>query len=245
MTIERQITNIDVPGNPSRTIAPGIPGWSSYRDLLLLATVAQMMPDNGIIVEAGCYLGRSSYVIGSNLNPSCTFHGIDIWSTELRCFSPEHQLGQFEKSKLKGLKQNVHIAAHLAKTLGSWLPGWSLFTHDCISAVPFKMRIDQYVIPDHVCAVFIDGNHDYDDVIADIRKFNVNEEILLTGDDFSIVFPDVKRAVHEIKEETGRVLVNVPASAMWLLWPLKGPWANKLDIFLDRAERDFNYLDIK
>jgi hypothetical protein len=222
-------------------IDESIPGWSWPRDLRLLAMIAKMVPDNGIVVEAGCYLGRSSYAIAANLKPTCTLHAIDVWNTDLLYFSVADQISQFEKNNTKGSKEKLQHAARLAEQTGSWYPGWALFTQGC-NAVPFKMRIDEYVIPNNVCAVFIDGNHTYDDVIADIRKFNVNEEILLIGDDFCWTFPDVTQAVGVIKEETGRTLVSLPDSATWFLWPRKGTWANKLNMFLNRAGRDLKYL---
>jgi hypothetical protein len=204
--------------------------------------IAQMMPESGIIVEAGSYLGRSSYAIAANLNPTCTLHCIDIWDTNLLYFSVEDQLSQFEQNNTKGSKKKMQRAARLAQKTGSWYPGWAMFTQDFVNAIPFKMRISDYTIPDNVSAVFIDGNHEYHDVLADIRKFNVNEEILLIGDDFCWTFPGVIQAVGTIKEETGRILISLPDSATWFLWPRKGPWANKLNTFLNRAGRDHKYL---
>jgi hypothetical protein len=204
--------------------------------------IAQMMPDNKVIVEAGSYLGRSSYAIAANLNPTCELHAIDIWDTGLQYFSVEDQLSDFEKQKTKGSKKKMQRAARLAEKTGSWYSGWALFTQDYANAIPFKMLINEYVIPNNFSAVFIDGNHEYDSVVNDICKFNVNDEVLLFGDDFTYTFPDVTKAVGVIKEETGRILVSLPDSATWFLWPVKGPWANKLNTFLDLAEKDRKYL---
>ena len=229
-----------IKGNPTRVLDLGIPGWSGSRDLLLLATVAQMMPSNGLIVEAGCYLGRSSYAIGRNLRDGCEFHCIDLWSTEHLHFSVDAQINQFHANRTKGNIRKMKRAANLAAKTKSWYPGWAKFTEECNSAIPFKMDIKDYTVDPCTSAVFIDADHSFDAVINDIRKFNINEEVLLLGDDFTYYWPDVTKAVGMIKEETGRILVSVPNSATWFLWPIKGYWADQLPEFLARAQRDLN-----
>lgn len=231
-----------VENDPLRILDLSIPGWSSIRDLLLLATVAQMLPDHSVMIEAGSYLGRSSYAIGKNMNPSCTLHCIDVWDTDLAYFSPASQLSSFANGRTKGSPRKMDRAARLAKDTGSWQPGWEQFTKDCDNIMSFAMNIHDYVVPNDMSAVFIDADHSFDSVMSDIRKFNVDVESLLLGDDFSYYWPDVARAVGMIKEETKRTLISVPESTTWFLWPMEGYWADKLPEFLQRAERDRQYL---
>jgi hypothetical protein len=235
---------IQVNGNPTRKLKIGIPGWVKPRDLLLLASIAQMMPDNSIIAEAGCYLGRSSYAIGANLNPTCRLHCIDIWSTEFEYFSVNSQVRQFDSGRTLGSKRNMDLAAKKASRTNSWYDGWEHFTYNCKNITPFKSYIADYQVPADLKAVFIDGTHTYDEVLKDIRKFNINPEVLLIGDDFCPSWQDVLRAVGTVKEETKKTLYCAPDSAAWFLWPQHGHWADKLTDFMSIAERDLAYINM-
>lgn len=235
---------IQVEGVPDRTLKTGIPGWVKKRDLLLLASVAQMMPDNSIIAEAGCYQGRSSYAISSNLNITCELHCIDIWSTDFEHFSVNAQVKQFNSNRTMGSKRNMDIAARKANRSGSWYDAWSHFTRSCENITPFKCLIEEYDVPYNLKAVFIDGTHTYKEVLNDISQFNINSEVLLIGDDFCPSWPDVLRAVGSMKEETKRTLYCAPDSSIWFLWPQYGHWSDKLADFMARAERDLAYINM-
>mmetsp|Transcript_24838 Transcript_24838/g.38990 ORF Transcript_24838/g.38990 Transcript_24838/m.38990 type:complete len:107 (+) Transcript_24838:47-367(+) len=65
--------------------------------------------------------------------------------------------------------------------------------------------------------IFIDGNHDYDDVRADIRNFFplLSPRGIMFGDDFG--WAGVKKAVYEFAEEHS-LTVYSPGGRTWLMY---------------------------
>lgn len=75
------------------------------------------------------------------------------------------------------------------------------------------------LVPD-VDMVFIDGAHDYDSVIADIRAWLPKTRVLICGHDYipeeGAGFPDVAVAVNEVFGVENVVLA--PDTAIWTVW---------------------------
>lgn len=252
--------SINVNGNPSRIIDTDIPGWMYPRDLLLLATVAQLMPHNSLFVEAGSFLGRSSLAIGANLDNGCRLHCIDPWTTDTDNYSVEDRIhaldsGAMEYGKVNRvsdlMRSNFRIAANLASN-GSWQPAFEIFTAGC-NIVPQAMTAEQYQLrPRRTSAVFLDTQRATDNDITpggspgrahdNLRKhmdlFDVRREILIIGNDFSPNWSANILAVGRNKEKSRRALFCPADSALWFLWPTQGHWADLLGEFSARAERD-------
>ncbi len=65
--------------------------------------------------------------------------------------------------------------------------------------------------------VFIDGGHDYDSVVADLRAWwpKVQPGGYLTGDDYQPSWPGVIKAVNDFSEEVGVLFKIVPDTVHW------------------------------
>lgn len=80
-------------------------------------------------------------------------------------------------------------------------------------------------VPDQVDMVFIDGAHDYDSVVADIKCWLPRTQVLLCGHDYmppeeaNPGFPDVRTAVDELLG-ADRITV-APDTAIWAYRPDK------------------------
>ena len=251
---------IRVNGNLDRIIDTDIPGWMYPRDLLLLATVARLMPDHSLFVEAGSFLGRSSLAIGANINPLCRLHCVDPWTTSTDNYSVNDRIAALESGAMEYgavnrvsdlMRSNFHIAANLASG-GSWLPAFKIFTDGC-NIVHWPVPVEQYdPMPRMTSVVFLDTqratdnditpggnpNKAYDNLSRHMSMFDINREILIIGNDFSPNWSANILAVGKNKEKSRRSLFCAADSALWFLWPTQGYWADKLGKFSACAERD-------
>lgn len=104
----------------------------------------------------------------------------------------------------------------------SWSRSMSGFTN--VHAVRAPSPEAGLQVPDPVDMVFIDGAHDYDSVVADIRYWGSRAQRLLCGHDYvptsalgpgeSPGFPDVPRAVDELLGSRAQV---APDTAIWFV----------------------------
>jgi predicted O-methyltransferase YrrM len=155
-----------------------VPGWMSVRELHWLATQSAKYKN---IVEVGCWMGRSTTALASGTTG--TVYAVDTWEG-----SPEH--GEIMQSITP---DNLYKA----------------FQHHT-SDIPNIVAIRQPSIhaaskqnwADRVDMVFLDGSHDYQSVIDDIRAWlpKIKDGGLLCGHDYNYC-PGVKRAVDEILPE--------------------------------------------
>jgi hypothetical protein len=128
------------------------------------------------VVEIGSFKGRSSFAIAS----ACpgTVYCIDPWEDA----TPEYD----------GTDAWTYWQANVG----------SQFTN----VVPIRGRSPGAgsAVPDPVDMVWIDGSHDYENVVADIRYWNTRAQVLLCGHDY-LTFPGVQQAVDELFGNTAYV----------------------------------------
>ena len=254
----RRVVGVD--HNPERIVDTDIPGWMYVRDLLLLATVAQMMPNDSLCVEAGSFLGRSSVAIGANINPTATLHCIDPWTTDTDNYSVEDRISALEAGAMEygavnrisdQLRSNFYMSAKMAAT-GSWQPAFDFFTRGC-NIVCYATTLERYHPQlKSTSVVFLDTQRATDNDVTpggdphkaytnlnnQLSRFINNRDILIIGNDFSPNWSSNILAVGQNKEKSRRSLFCPADSALWFLWPTVGYWAAKLGDFSDRAERD-------
>lgn len=155
--------------------ALSIPGWMSPGELRWLAARAAEYPE---IVEIGCYKGRSTRALGDAT--SGHVQAVDCW---LPFRDRQWVLTGYE---FRDFCQNLHDLMLSQKVLA-----WKLKSVQ--AAETFKdRRFDM---------VFIDGDHTYESVRADILSWRglLRPGGLLCGHDYTHAdWPDVKRAVDEL-----------------------------------------------
>lgn len=67
-----------------------IPGWMNKQDFIAIEALASCVPPEGILVEIGSYLGRSSWAWAQSVLPSVKVYCIDPW--------PENLLPEFKEN---------------------------------------------------------------------------------------------------------------------------------------------------
>lgn len=154
-----------------------IQGWMSPNELNLLARLAK---ESNIIVEFGCFYGRSTRCLADNT--SGIVHAVDPWVADYYNDKNEF-VGCLDNGSFDGFHRN--LADHISS--GRVIP------HRCLS---WEARL-----PEDVDLVFIDGDHRYESVRRDIiiAKKLIGEKGIIAGHDYN--HPDwfgVKKAVDEM-----------------------------------------------
>jgi predicted O-methyltransferase YrrM len=186
-----------------------VKGWFEYPSFYKMCFNA--VPDNGIMVEVGSWMGRSTACMGElikNSNKNVEFYAVDTFEGDT-----------FEEQK--------RIVAELKEQNSSL---FELFKNNLK-----KCGVNEFVIPiqstsleaannfedNSLDFVHIDASHLYEDVIEDIRAWypKVKPGGLITGDDYS--WPGVQKAVHEFFDSNTIVVCNSDNNYPGQVWACK------------------------
>lgn len=153
-----------------------IDGWMSEAELRWLATVARSC---WTIVEIGSWLGRSARALADNMPVAGLLYCVDKWDGML---APGLSGG--------GWTPETCYAAFLKHMKGC---RFETFRVSSLEAAT-------YFQPGHLDMIFIDADHSYDAVKADILAWKplLAPGGVLCGHDFSKEFDGVRRAVAEL-----------------------------------------------
>lgn len=156
--------------------AKRIEGWMSEQELTWLASVAR---ESDIIIEIGCFLGRSTRALADNC-PGTVF-AIDPYHGPYLHLDGRY----FRDFGEKELKEFLHnLSDHLATR----------------KVIQFRGTFVDFTVPLSADFIFIDGDHRYDAVKQDIEiALNyIKPDGIIAGHDYTHPdWVDVKRAVDE------------------------------------------------
>lgn len=174
----------------------------AYRELARKATVCAEA--RGVIVEVGCWLGRStSYVTGLARTRGLTLVGVDAWAGSSDRFDSEY------RKRLAGRDIAAEFRRHL-RTLD--LEADIRHTTSLAAAATFS--------PSSVDLVFLDASHDEPAITADIAAWRpiLRPGGILAGHDYRDDHPGVVAAVDRAAAQHGLALARGPGS----IWSLSG-----------------------
>jgi hypothetical protein len=173
-----------------------VPGMLSDEESNLLLFLSAASTINGDIVEVGSWLGRSTIHLaeGCKVSNNGIVHAIDTFQgnpgKEFLYTAPL----KTHETIFDRFKKNIKAAG-----LGKFVKPHKGTSESVRPLIKEKMRL-----------IFIDGCHDYDGVLSDIKlwKNQVMKNGLLIFDDFEPTFPGVIKAVREqiINSKDYRVL---------------------------------------
>ena len=149
--------------------------WFSFSRLY--DELIKLVPDNGVVVEVGCWKGKSTaYLAVAAFN---TGRSIRVWGVDTWLGSPEHG-GQ--PDLYETFCQNMR-------------PIWHLFT----ALRRPSVEAAKGFVDASIDFVFIDAAHDYKNVKADIAAWTpkVKKGGVIAGHDYMCGWPGVDRAVAE------------------------------------------------
>ena len=78
-----------------------IPGFMSIRDLEVLEHLAQEVPEKGVIVEVGSFMGRSSWALAKSCENSVQVYCVDPW--------PTYTLSEEDLESMAGYKEGMKL----------------------------------------------------------------------------------------------------------------------------------------
>jgi hypothetical protein len=168
----------------------------AYRELAAQAVNAPEA--RGVIVEVGCWLGRStSYVAGLCRARGMSLVCVDAWAGSSDCFD----------AKYRELLASRDIEAEFRRHLDALaLPADIRHTTSLAAAATFQ--------PGSVDLVFLDASHDEPAVTADIAAWwpTLRSSGILAGHDYRDDHPGVVAAVDRAVAEHGLTLARGPGS---------------------------------
>lgn len=157
--------------------------WFNYQNLY--KKFVDICPENGRIIEVGCWKGRSSAFLAVeiiNSGKKINFDCVDTWLGSPN--ESEHQNDSFvQKNELYELfLSNTEPVKHI------------------INPIRLTSKEASKLYPDNsIDIIFIDACHDYDCVIEDIKSWmpKVKSDGILAGHDYP-GWPGVQKAVDEL-----------------------------------------------
>jgi hypothetical protein len=150
--------------------AKEIEGWMYPEELEWLYEAAKRMDS---VVEIGSYKGRSTYVLCSGCQGKV--YAVDChWCEALRPFvgSVQHTFPEF----MENVGHFLNMVPLEMTSMDAAAPG---------------------ITPPEVDMVFIDGDHVYESVLADLKLWDPRTRKLLCGHDLKAEYPGVEKALNE------------------------------------------------
>lgn len=163
-----------------------IQGWMSDRELEWLYEQAQNMDS---IVEIGCWKGRSSHALLSGCKG--TVYCVDHFQG-----NPTQRENEHKEATKKDISQDF------LKNVGHF-PNLKLLKMDSVEAS--KQFENEFVD-----MVFIDGDHFYDAIVADLKAWTPKCKKLICGHDFN-----EQSVVNAVVEQRYANWKNHPSMSIW------------------------------
>lgn len=197
-----------------------IPSWMYPKELKILSTLADLVPENGSILEIGCFLGGSTAALYKGKKPSVSLDVVDSFKME-NC-EKFFYLPIEKMNFVSGSIDMFNAAKEIAKT-SDWHAAFKFCIGDEIynDINVYPMLSKDFNKSKEYNLTFIDASHTYDDVVSDILKFRSDSELLI-GDDFYSQYPGVATAINLTRQ--AKTLIVFENTKLWALVPKQGYW---------------------
>jgi hypothetical protein len=187
-----------------------IPGLINEKELMILSSLAGYVPENGSILEIGCFLGRSTTALYMGKHDSVSLDVVDKFKDPFNSIPSQGNLSVFEEAKHIALTSNWHDAFKFS------------IGNDMYSNINvFEMESKDFEKTKNYNLTFIDGSHTFENVRNELDKF-LSADQLVVGDDFLPSFPGVTIALSLVR--TGQTLIVFENTKLWALVPKEGYW---------------------
>ena len=169
-----------------------IPGWTGSGELTNLASLAEQVPDHGVIVEIGSMFGKTAMCLSQSA-PTCSIHCYDLWPG------------------------NVEIPFDGNEYINS-IDTFKEFTKSCENIFPRRINsvVDLEYTTNSVDMVFIDAAHknpwDWEYIEYFLQKLKP-KGILCGHDYYENQFPDIRENIRRLE-----IILKKPVT----LYPVDG-----------------------
>lgn len=183
-----------------------IPGYIRETELQLLEHFAKAVPEHGVIVEVGSFMGRSGYCLASSA-PTARVFCIDDFYEHDWIVNDFIEQEKAEIWKVPNFGQSYNVQKEFIQN-----------TKDCNNITMIKGHCPDVVYPgDEIDLLFVDTTHknpnDWD-VITFLAPF-VKEGGIICGHDYGHAFPDVVRNVSKLENLLGIPRTIHPDTYIW------------------------------
>ena len=177
-----------------------IPGLLYKSDIEAIATLAQNVPDNGIVVESGALYGCSSWIWSNNVPPTAKVICIDPWIHVPWMNDIRDQYNANDLS-IDEFNYNVRDCVNI-ETIHGYSP-------ECVSE--WNTFVDVY---------FDDANHTNPVLLQNLDFWSrwIKPGGIISGHDFSINHPDVVYEATAISHRW-QTCITVRGSVWWVKRP--------------------------
>lgn len=168
-----------------------IPGFCPRPQLKALESLAAQVPENGVVVEVGSLFGRSAYVWASSTPPSARIFCVDPWAGES---FPAYTGYDSQSGNFHGRRPSER--EFFLSNMGAFASK--------VTAIRARSPALEWTFGNaHV--IYLDADHIYESVRADLEFWHQHlaGSGILCGDDFSMDFPGVVKAVREFSSCCG------------------------------------------
>lgn len=167
-----------------------IRGALSRGDMEILYHLATQIPENGMLVEVGCYYGKSTHILYKSKKNSVLMYSID----------------KFVGTVIDPAVQQYEILINNMSNK-SFYP--RIMHGDSDAAIFFD--------DNSIDLIFIDADHSYEGVKKDILNFipKMKKKAIMCGHDYDGDYNGVKKAVDEIFEGKNIVVRDSNYSTIW------------------------------
>lgn len=180
-----------------------IPGWMAETELCQLEKWASSVSKNGVIVEVGSFLGRSSFCLGASCDPSVTVYCIDPFGSNVDILHDYSHvqgpaIGVYDTNKIflentKDLKTIKQLVGYSPETIN--YPG------------------------DKIDIFFLDASHANPSDINYINYFTqfIKPGGILCGHDYNIqgFSPDIMENVRLLEKRYNKPVTLYENSSLW------------------------------
>lgn len=203
-----------------KTYDTNIPGWMNEKELIILSTLANLVPNNGRILEVGCFLGSSTSALYMGKHLSVDIDVVDNFELLTPQFLNERPFTDFKFSL--GNQEIFNVAKEIALRDGGqsafkFCVGEAMYGN--INLYPISSK--EFIKDKTYDIAFIDASHKLLDVLHDINKYD-SDGTLLLGDDYGPLYNGIPLALNQTRKN--RTLVVFENTKLWALIPKHGYW---------------------
>jgi len=187
--------------------AYSVPGFSTNKDLDIVYEWARTVPENGVIVEVGTFMGRTAVAFAEGAPASAKIYCIDYYNDWTCNIQPDDAPGGdfWEIGKVYSKQEK-----------------FSQFTKDYPNIIPLKLNYHEKCYPynkEPIDVLFIDALHRNPDDILNIvyLKGFVKNGGMICGHDYydDNRFPDVGKNINFLEKTFQTTVTLYKFSSMW------------------------------
>lgn len=184
-------------------------GWMSKSELAIIRYWAKNIPQNGVVVELGSFMGKSAVCWATHCHPSVKIYCVDKFEEE---YTPKNLISSIADPTNPDIPHN-NITYNVYK---SFLEN----TKQYKNIIPLRGTLPKIeYLGDYVDLLFVDLSHKNPvdrESIAFFEPYMKNNSIIC-GHDYCVEFPDVKENAHALANAYQTSLNIIPNTSLWLV----------------------------